>query len=57
MSGDYTFALAACRELGLSGDEILDSVEYWRAHGAYNDEEILSWGHKNAASPLLTARL
>jgi hypothetical protein len=30
LSGDFTFAVAACRGLGLTGDEILDSVEYWR---------------------------
>jgi hypothetical protein len=39
-SGYYRFALAACRELGLSGDEILDSIDWWKAHGAFNDDEI-----------------
>ena len=40
-SGSFALAVAACRELGLSADETLDCVAWWRGRGAYNDDKIV----------------
>jgi hypothetical protein len=40
-SGTFRLARGACAMLGLDEDEIEASVDWWREHDVYCDEEIL----------------